>query len=105
MSALCLVTGTIAKNPEQRTSRNGNTFVAVSIKVRDGDTTQWWKAMAFGTDAQAQLTYLMATRSAYRALWRLKFISRMAARRARILHASSSKSCRSARRRSRKNQS
>ncbi len=58
MTLHALVTGTLWEAPGQHTSKNGNSFVAATIKLRDGDATQWVRLLAFGTDAQAELTRL-----------------------------------------------
>jgi hypothetical protein len=58
MTAHALVTGTIFRDPGQCSSKSGNAFVSATVKVRDGDAAQWWKALSFGTDAQAELMRL-----------------------------------------------
>ena len=58
MAAHALVTGTIFRDPEQRSSKNGNAFVAPTIKVKDADAVQWWKILAFHETAQAELMRL-----------------------------------------------
>jgi Single-strand binding protein family len=58
MTAHVLVTGTIFRDPGQRSSKGGNAFVAVILKAKDGDAVQWWKVLAFSETAQAELMRL-----------------------------------------------
>jgi hypothetical protein len=41
MTAYVLVSGTIFRAPEQRTSKAGKPFVAATIRAKDGEATQW----------------------------------------------------------------
>jgi single-stranded DNA-binding protein len=62
MSAFVLVSGTLFRNPEQRTSKAGKPFVTATIRVNDGDPStgscQWWKVLAFSESVQAELMRL-----------------------------------------------
>jgi hypothetical protein len=65
MTAMALVTGTLFRPPEQRTSKAGKPFVAATIRVKDGDpstgsgqASQWWKVLAFSEGVQAELLSL-----------------------------------------------
>ena len=58
MTAFALVTGTLFRAPEQRTSKNGRAFVVATIRAKDGETSQWWKAIAFSESAGAELLRL-----------------------------------------------
>lgn len=60
MTAHALVTGTIFRDPEQKSSAKGNPFVAATLKVKDGDATQWWKILAFSETAKSELVRLGA---------------------------------------------
>jgi Single-strand binding protein family len=55
-----LVTGALWEAPAQHTSKNGNPFVAATVKIKDGDGAQWVKVLAFPTDAQDALLRLGA---------------------------------------------
>jgi single-stranded DNA-binding protein len=58
MTAHVLVTGTLFRQPEQRTSKAGKPFVTATLKAKDGDEKQWWKLVAFSESAQAELMRL-----------------------------------------------
>ena len=58
MTAIALVTGTLFRPPEQRTSKAGKPFVTATIRVKDGDGAQWWKVLAFSESIQAELMRL-----------------------------------------------
>jgi single-stranded DNA-binding protein len=53
-----LVTGSLFRAPEQRTSKAGRPFVVTTIKAKDGDAVQWWKVLAFSDSASAELLRL-----------------------------------------------
>jgi single-stranded DNA-binding protein len=53
-----LITGSLFRTSEQRTSKAGNPFVAATIRVKDGDASQWWRVTAFSETAQAELMRL-----------------------------------------------
>jgi hypothetical protein len=44
--------------PESRTSKSGKQFVTATLKVSDGDETQWWGVLAFSESVQAELMRL-----------------------------------------------
>jgi single-stranded DNA-binding protein len=58
MTAHVIVTGTLFRPPEQRTSKAGKPFVTATIRVKDGDDAQWWKVLAFSENIQAELMRL-----------------------------------------------
>jgi single-stranded DNA-binding protein len=58
MTAYALVTGSLFRPPEQRTSKNGNPFVTATLKAKDGDALQWWRVTAFSEATQAELMRL-----------------------------------------------
>jgi single-stranded DNA-binding protein len=58
MITYALVTGTLFRAPEQRTSKNSNPFVTATLKAKDGETMQWWKVVAFSESAQSALLRL-----------------------------------------------
>ena len=56
MSAHVLISGTLFRAPEERTGKtSGRNFVAATIKVRDGEASQFWRVLAFSDTAQAEL--------------------------------------------------
>ncbi|MGO9773885.1 MAG: single-stranded DNA-binding protein [Roseiarcus sp.] len=58
MSVHVLVSGALYHAPESRTSKAGKPFVTATIRAKDGDTTQWWKVLAFSESAGAELLRL-----------------------------------------------
>ncbi len=58
MSASVLVTGTLFRAPEQRMSKAGKPFWTATIKVKSGESVEWWKICAFGESAGAELARL-----------------------------------------------
>ena len=54
-----LITGSLFKAPESRTSKTGRPFVTATIKVRDGEALQWWRVTVFSESAQAELLRLV----------------------------------------------
>ena len=60
MSAVALISGTLFKAAEQRTSKNGNEFVTATLKSKEGDGASFWRLTAFNTDARAELMRLNA---------------------------------------------
>jgi len=58
MTTYALVTGTLFRAPEQRTSKAGKLYVAATIKAKDGDTFQFWRVTAFSDSVQAKLMRL-----------------------------------------------
>jgi hypothetical protein len=47
MTAHVLVSGALFRPPEQRTSKASKPFVTATIRVKDGDESQWRKVLAF----------------------------------------------------------
>jgi len=60
MTAYALVSGTLFRVPEQRTSKAGKLYVVATIKAKDGDTFQFWRVTAFSGSGQAELMRLTA---------------------------------------------
>ena len=58
MTAHALISGVIFRQPETRTSKAGKPFVTATIRAKDGDSTQYWRAVAFSESAQAELMRL-----------------------------------------------
>jgi single-stranded DNA-binding protein len=55
MSAFCLISGTLFRAPEQRTSKTGRNFVVATLRAKDGDATAWWKVVCFSESGCAEL--------------------------------------------------
>ncbi|MGB6326847.1 MAG: single-stranded DNA-binding protein [Methylocella sp.] len=53
-----LVTGSLFKAPEQRTSKAGRAFTVTTIRVKDGDAWQFIRATAFSETVQSELSRL-----------------------------------------------
>jgi single-stranded DNA-binding protein len=58
VTAHALVTGQLPRPPEQRTGKSGKQFAKATVRVKDGDASQFWTVMAFGETAQAELMRL-----------------------------------------------
>jgi single-stranded DNA-binding protein len=58
MTIHALISGTLFRPPEQRTSKSGKQFVTATIRVKDGEAAQWWRVTAFSETAQAELMRL-----------------------------------------------
>jgi single-stranded DNA-binding protein len=58
MSTYVLVSGSLFRAPEQRTSKAGKLYVTATIKAKDGDTFQFWRVTAFSESVQAELMRL-----------------------------------------------
>jgi single-stranded DNA-binding protein len=58
LTAFAIVTGSLFRAPEQRTSKAGKPYVTATIRVKDGDALQWWRVTAFSESAQAELVRL-----------------------------------------------
>jgi single-stranded DNA-binding protein len=53
-----LVTGTLLRAPEQRTSKSGKPFATGTLIAKDSEAAQWWRVTAFSENAQAELLRL-----------------------------------------------
>ncbi len=58
MTAHALVTGTLFRAPESRTSKNGKNFVSATIKAREGEGFRFWRLIVFSESAAAELVGL-----------------------------------------------
>jgi single-stranded DNA-binding protein len=54
-----LVSGSLFRAPEQKTSKAGKPYVAATIRAKDGEESQWWRVTAFSETAQAELMRLV----------------------------------------------
>lgn len=58
MTAFAIVTGSLFKAPEQRTSKAGKLFVTAIVKVSKGEVFEWWRIAAFSESARTELLRL-----------------------------------------------
>jgi hypothetical protein len=58
MTAFAIITGSLFKAPEQRTSKAGRPYVTATIRTKDGDASQFWRVSAFSDTTQAELMRL-----------------------------------------------
>ena len=58
MTAFAIVTGSLFKAPEQRTSKTGRPYGTATIRTKDGEASQFWRVTAFSESAQAELMRL-----------------------------------------------
>jgi single-stranded DNA-binding protein len=54
MTALVLITGSLQRPAEQKTSASGKPYTIATLRVKAGDASQFWSVMAF--DEQLQIT-------------------------------------------------
>jgi single-stranded DNA-binding protein len=59
MSAFVLVSGTLSRAPELKTSKSGKPYVTATIKVAADNATEFWSALAFSEIAHAELMRLV----------------------------------------------
>ncbi|PNE11979.1 MAG: single-stranded DNA-binding protein [Beijerinckiaceae bacterium] len=59
MTAFAIVTGSLWKPPERRVAKSGGRpFVTATIRVKDGEASQWWRIVAFSEGVQTELMRL-----------------------------------------------
>ena len=58
MTVSVMVTGSLAKQPTRRTSKNGNAYLTASLRVTAGNETEWWNLLCFNEGGQAEITRL-----------------------------------------------
>jgi single-stranded DNA-binding protein len=58
MTVAVMVTGALAKEPMQRTSKNGAVYLTTSLRVTTGNETEWWNLLCFSESAQAEIKRL-----------------------------------------------
>ena len=60
MSVAILISGSIFREPQQRTSQSGKRYVTTTIKAATADntTSDFWSVLAFGDTASAELLRL-----------------------------------------------
>jgi hypothetical protein len=59
MTISVMLTGSLFREPAQRTSKAGRPFVAATVKVAADNEVQFWTALAFGETAQVDLMRLI----------------------------------------------
>jgi single-stranded DNA-binding protein len=58
MTAHALISGTLFRTPERKTSRNDRPFVQATVKTKDGDVSTFWRIFAFSQSVQEELLKL-----------------------------------------------
>jgi single-stranded DNA-binding protein len=58
LTAHVLISGTLFRAPESRVSKSGRNFVTATLRCKDGDGSQFWRATAFSETAQSELLRL-----------------------------------------------
>jgi single-stranded DNA-binding protein len=60
MTVAILISGSIFKEPQQRTSQSGKSYVVTTLKAAaaDNSTSDFWSVLAFGDTAGAELLRL-----------------------------------------------
>jgi single-stranded DNA-binding protein len=60
MSVAILISGTVFREPQQRTSSSGRNYVTTTLKAAAADnaSSDFWSVLAFGTTAGAELMRL-----------------------------------------------
>jgi single-stranded DNA-binding protein len=58
MSVSVMASGALAKEPMQRTSKNGAVYLTTSLRVTTGNETEWWNLLCFSESAQAEIKRL-----------------------------------------------
>jgi hypothetical protein len=53
-----LISGSLFRNPECRTSKSGKVFATATLRINDGDGSQYVHVVAFSESAQAELLRL-----------------------------------------------
>ncbi len=53
-----LISGTLFRNPECRTSKSGKQFVTATVRLKDGEGSQYVRVVAFSESGQAELLRL-----------------------------------------------
>jgi single-stranded DNA-binding protein len=59
MTVFALVSGSLFRAPEKKTSKSGKDYVTATIRAKDGDASQFWRVTAFSESAQAELMRLV----------------------------------------------
>jgi hypothetical protein len=60
MTAHALVAGTLFRAPERKISRSGKSYVSATLKVRDGDASQFWRVTVFSESAGDEMMRMSA---------------------------------------------
>jgi hypothetical protein len=58
MTAAVMISGSLPRAPESKTSKAGKPYVFASIRVAAGNEVEFWTALAFGETEQAELLRL-----------------------------------------------
>ncbi|MFO1102480.1 MAG: single-stranded DNA-binding protein [Methylocystis sp.] len=58
MTAHVLIQGALYRTPERKTSRAGKSYVSATIRVRDGEGSQFWRVTIFSESASEEIMRL-----------------------------------------------
>lgn len=58
MTANVLIRGTLFRPPEAKTSKAGKPYFNALLKVKDGDSVEWWRLVVFSQTAGDELMRL-----------------------------------------------
>ncbi|RTL84723.1 MAG: single-stranded DNA-binding protein [Hyphomicrobiales bacterium] len=58
MTAYALISGTLHRAPERRTSKAGKSFVTATVKTREADASTFWRIVTFSESAGEELMAL-----------------------------------------------
>jgi single-stranded DNA-binding protein len=58
MTVHALVTGSLFRALEQRTSKNGRTYITTTVRIKDGDESLFVRVVMFSESAQTELMRL-----------------------------------------------
>jgi single-stranded DNA-binding protein len=58
MTAFALISGSLFRNPERKTSKAGKPYVTATVKAAAGNESEFWRLIVFSESAQAELMRL-----------------------------------------------
>ena len=58
MTAIALISGTIFRGPDQRTTKTGSAFVTLTLKVANGAAFDFWRVAVFDEEVQGEVAEL-----------------------------------------------
>jgi single-stranded DNA-binding protein len=58
LTAHALIQGTLFRSPERKVSRGGKPYVSATIRVRDGEGSQFWRVTVFSEGAGEEMMRL-----------------------------------------------
>jgi single-stranded DNA-binding protein len=58
MSTFALISGSLFRNPERKTSKAGKAYATATVKAVAGNESEFWRLIVFSESAQAELMRL-----------------------------------------------